>query len=295
MLATPRSMLFVSGEKAERFPKAVATGADVVCIDLEDAVLPEAKPRSRTAVIAWLRANARPDRATALALRINGVRTRDGLEDVLELAAASAPVPGALPIDWLLCPKVEAGAEIECLRAWLPAPEVGIVALLETPRGIEHAPEIAAALAVACPAGAGNPKAALMLGGADLSAELGVPLSTAGLAYARGRLVNAARSAGLQAWDVPCLEIDDPEVLRTETRAVMALGFTCKTAIHPRQVGVIHDVFKPDPDEVQWAQEILAVGPGAGGAWIFRGRLVDAPVLKRARRVVELDRIARNA
>lgn len=291
MLAIPRSMLFVSGEKAERFPKAVATGADVVCIDLEDAVLPEARPRARTEVIAWLRANASPDRMTALALRVNGVRTQDGLKDVLELTAAQ----GALPIDWLLCPKVEAPAEIECLRAWLPAADVGIVALLETPRGIERAPEIAAALAAACPQGSGNAKAALMLGGADLSAELGIPLSTAGLAYARGRLVNAARSAGLQAWDVPCLEIEDQDVLRAETRAVLALGFTCKTAIHPRQVGVIHEVFTPDPDEVRWARELLAVEPGAGGAWIFRGRLVDAPVLKRARRVVELDRIARNA
>ena len=285
MLATPRSMLFVSGEKAERFPKAVATGADVVCIDLEDAVLPAAKPGARTEVIGWLRAQPRPPRATALALRINGVRTRDGLRDVLELTAA----PCAL--DWLLLPKIEAPAEIECVRAWLGAADVGIVALLETPRGIERAADIAAALAAAGTAGRG----ALMLGGADLSAELGVPLSTAGLAYARGRLVNAARSAGLQAWDVPCLAIDDPDVLRAETRAVMALGFTCKTAIHPRQVSVIHEVFAPDPDELRWAQELLAVEPGAGGAWIFRGRLVDAPVMKRARRVVELDRIARNA
>ncbi len=76
---------------------------------------------------------------------------------------------------------------------------------------------------------------------------------------------------------MPCLEVEDQDVLRAETRAVLALGFTCKTAIHPRQVGVIHEVFAPDPEEVRWAQELLAVEPGArrsvdlsGGGWSTR-------------------------
>jgi len=281
MLALPRSLLFVSGEKAERFPKAVAAGADVVCVDLEDAVAPAARATARAGALAWLAAQPATDRRTALALRINGVRTLDGLADVQALAA----FPGAL--DWLLLPKVEAGAEIECVRAWLGSRDVRLVALLESPRGIERAADIGAALAGAC----GADRAALMLGGADLSAELGVPLSAAGLAYARGRLVNAARAAGVQAWDVPCLAVDDADALRAETRAVQAIGFTCKTAIHPRQVDVIHEAFTPDAEEARWARELLAVGPEAGGAWIFRGRMVDAAVLRRARRVIELARI----
>jgi citrate lyase beta subunit len=285
MLATPRSMLFVSGEKAERYAKAVASGADVVCIDLEDAVLPAAKPQARIEALQWLSAQPAAGRAAALALRVNGARTQDGLRDVLELAGSDAT------LDWLLLPKVESAAEIELARAWLGPRETGFVALLESPRGIERAADIAAALSAACPQG----RAALMLGGVDLAVELGVPVSAAALAYARGRLVNAARASGLQAWDVPCLDVDDAQALRAETQSVMTLGFTCKTAIHPRQIGVIHEAFAPDPEEVRWAQEALAAASGAGGAWIFRGRMVDAPVLLRARRVVELDRLARGA
>ena len=286
MLATPRSMLFVSGEKAERFPKALASGADVVCIDLEDAVLPSAKAAARAAALAWLRAQPpQSARATALALRVNGIRTLEGISDVLALVETA---PG---LDWLLLPKVEAAADIECVRAWLGSREIALAALIETPRAVERAPDIAEALRDACPARS----AALMLGGADLSAELGVPMSATGLAWARARLVNAARSAGIQAWDVPCLEIEDAAVLREETRAVVALGFTCKTAIHPKQVPVIHETFTPDREETSWARELLEVEPSAGGAWIFRGRLVDAAVLRRARRVAELTRMAQVA
>jgi citrate lyase beta subunit len=285
MLAVPRSMLFVSGEKADRFAKAVASGADVVCIDLEDAVLPAAKAAARIEALKWLSAQPAAGRAAALALRINGIRALDGLRDVLELTASDAT------LDWLLLPKVESAAEIDVVRAWLGPREIGLVALLESPRGVERAVDIAAALGRARPDG----RSALMMGGVDLAVELGVPVSAAALAYARGRLVNAARTSGLQAWDVPCLDVDDAAALRAETQSVMALGFTCKTAIHPRQIGVIHEAFAPDLEEVRWAHELLAAAPGAGGAWIFRGRMVDAPVLLRARRVVELDRLARAA
>lgn len=260
-------MLFVSGERPERFDKALAAGADLVCIDLEDAVAPARKAEARAAVLGWLAGRA-PD---GLALRLNGLRTPEGLRDVLALAESGVRVA------WLLCPKVEDAADLQCLQGWAGGCYGRSVALLETPRGIEAAAAIA---------GAGAGLGALMLGGADLSAELGAAFGWDGLLHARGRLVNAARLHGLQAWDVPHIALDDEAGLADETRRVAALGFDCKTAIHPKQITTVHAALAPAADEVAWAEALLAeAGDGERGAFLFRGRMVDAPVLARARRV----------
>lgn len=271
----PRSMLFVSGEQVGRFAKAMASGADLVCIDLEDAVHPARKAQARAQVLQWL-AQREPQGAGArVALRVNGLRTLEGLRDLLAVAEAG------VALDALLLPKTEAAADLQAVQAWLP-PAVGtLVALLETPLAIEQA---------ACIARAGGRLGALMLGGADLTAELGARLDWDGLLYARGRLLHAAKAAGLQAWDVPCLQLGDDEALAAETRRVVGLGFDCKTAIHPQQIAPIHAAFTPAAAELQWARELLAaVPPGGGsGAFLFQGRMVDAPVLRRAQRVVAL-------
>jgi len=267
-------MLFVSGEKAERFPKAMSAGADVVCIDLEDAVHQERKQSAREQVLGWLSGKRQAD-GSAVALRINGVRTVEGLRDVLALAESD------VHLDWLLVPKVEDAADLHALHAWIGHRYERLTALIETPYAVEHAASIARA---------GGKLTALMLGGADLAAELGAQFGWEGLLYARGRLVNAARAAGLQAWDVPHIDLKKPDALNAETRSVLALGFSCKTAIHPQQIPVIHAAFAPSPDELSWAKALLQAMPdgGADGAFIFEGRMVDAPVLRKARRVVEL-------
>lgn len=274
--ATPRSMLFVSGEKVERFAKAVAAGADVVCIDLEDAVHPECRTAAREAVIGWLASGAAADSAAGVALRINGVRTTDGQADLQALRQAG------IGLDWLLLPKVDSPADLRTAHAATDGC-VPLVALLETPRGIENALAIAETGALG----------ALMLGGADLAAELGACFGWEGLLYARGRLVNAAKAAGLQAWDVPHIDLADAAGLAEETRRALGLGFNCKTAIHPQQIATIHAAFRPTPAELEWAQALLQAVPAgqASGAFIFQGRMVDAPVLCRARRVVELARL----
>jgi citrate lyase subunit beta/citryl-CoA lyase len=131
-----------------------------------------------------------------------------------------------------------------------------------------------------------------MLGGADLSAELGAAFDAHGLAWARGRLVNAAKAAGRQAWDVPHVDLGHEAALADETRAVIAMGFDCKTAIHPQQLATIHAAFRPTPAELDWAQSLLAAAPADSdginvGAFLFNGRMVDAPLLKKARRIAE--------
>jgi citrate lyase beta subunit len=267
-------MLFVSGEKPVRFAKAAASGADLVCIDLEDAVHPERKAAAREAALAWLKANG----TTGIALRINGLRTLEGLRDVLALSDAG------LQLEWLLLPKVEAAADLQALQGWIGPRIERIAALIETPRGIENMTAIA---------DAGGALAALMLGGADLSAELGCEFGWDGLLAARGRLVNAAKAAGLQAWDVPHIDLADSDGLAEETRRVLALGFDCKSAIHPQQLATIHGAFAPTPAEHAWAEALLQAVPGEiRGAFIFQGRMVDAPVLRKARRIADRARLS---
>lgn len=271
-------MLFVSGEKPERFPKALAVGADLVCIDLEDAVSPARKQQGRQEVFAFA-AGSRPQ--GRLAVRINGLRTREGLADVAALIASQARV------DAVVLPKVESAEELTLFHAWAGECCGFVVALVESPLGVENAATIAAA------ARAGAPSlGALMLGGADLSSELGAAFDWDGLLSARARLVNAARSAGLQAWDVPHIDLRDLNALAEETRRVARLGFDCKTAIHPSQVPVIHAALAPAEAEVRWARALVQVhaqrGADGQGAFLFEGRMVDAPVLARARRIVAL-------
>lgn len=267
-------MLFVSGEKAERFSKAMGAGADVVCIDLEDAVHPDRKAAARASALDWLKSNQAA--ASAIALRINSARTADGANDISALRECG------VQLDWMLVPKVEDPADLQALRLGGDRLQ-RLVALIESPRGVENA------LAIAKAPGLG----ALMLGGADLAAELGARFDWDGLLYARGRLVNAAKAAGLQAWDVPHIDLADSVALAEETRRVLALGYDCKTAIHPQQIATIHAAFRPTPAEIEWAEALLEMLPGAeaSGAFVFRGRMVDAPVLRKARRVVELSRI----
>ena len=191
-------MLFVSGEKVERFAKAMAAGADLVCIDLEDAVHPGRKVEARAQVLGWLKDAPRSASGPEVALRINGLRTLDGLRDVL------AFVESGVEVDWLLLPKTENAGDIQALESWCGAQVGAFTALVETPLGIEHLGAIARA---------GGKLGALMLGGADLSAELDAQFNWEGLLSARGRLVNAAKSAGLQAWDVPNVDLSSDEGL----------------------------------------------------------------------------------
>jgi citrate lyase beta subunit len=266
----PRSMLFVSGERAERFPKAMAAGADLVCIDLEDAVHPERKAQARRDVLDWLQglAGSHP-----VALRINPLRSAEGLRDIAAL------VESRVKVDWLLLPKLEQPGDLQCIEGWAGEHFTSLCALMETPAGIENLPQIARA---------GGKLGALMLGGADLAAELGARFGWDGLLYARGRLVNAARAMGLQTWDVPHVDLEDMEGLSVETRRVLGLGFDCKTAIHPRQIERIHAAHAPTPAELEWASLLVeAVPEGQSGAFLYQGRLVDNPLVRKARRIVD--------
>lgn len=197
-----RSVLFLSGLNPSQFPKALKSGADVVCADLEDAVAPDRKDEARANALV-LFATPRGDGDPQGALRVNSPRCHDGVRDIAALLDA-----GAWP-DIIVIPKIEAAAEVVWFDELLS--EAGspteICALIETNAGLANVMEIAAA----------SPRLTSMIFGAvDLSAALGADNAWDTLAYARGRVVHAAASAGIDAIDVPFLDLEAPDALGAE-------------------------------------------------------------------------------
>jgi len=272
-LSLTRSLLFTPADRPDRFAKGPSSGADGVVLDLEDGVGLPAKPAARKAALAFFADPVAAPSGFVWALRLNHVTTQAGLEDLLALRDANKPAVVVLP-------KTESVAEIEIALAHLSANGTPtIVALIESGRGLAAAEEIATHPAVA----------ALAFGGADLAADLHATLTWEPMLFARSRIVQAAASAGIAAWDVPFLDIHDPDGLKRETVAAKALGYVCKLAIHPAQIATINAVFTPSQSEVVRAQRVVSAFEAAhGGACQVDGKMVDAPVVKAARRTVAL-------
>jgi len=272
-LSLTRSLLFTPADRPDRFAKGPSSGADGVVLDLEDGVGLPAKPAARKAALAFFADPVAAPSGFVWALRLNHVTTQAGLEDLLALRDANKPAVVVLP-------KTESVAEIEIALAHLSANGAPtIVALIESGRGLAAAEEIATHPAVA----------ALAFGGADLAADLHATLTWEPMLFARSRIVQAAASAGIAAWDVPFLDIHDPDGLKRETVAAKALGYVCKLAIHPAQIAPINAAFTPSDSEVARAQRVVCASEAAhGGACQVDGKMVDAPVVKTARRTVAL-------
>lgn len=274
-----RSLLFTPGSRTDRFAKALASGADGLIIDLEDAVAPADKDSARGAVFDWLRGRpARPRADFLLCLRINSVFTAPGLADLLAVVAAARE--GVLP-DALLLPKVESAVEVDLVARQLRQAgggAVNLVALIESAAGLEAAP----AIARAAPA-----VKALAFGGADLAADLRAAFAWEPLLAARSRVVQAAAMAGIAVIDVPYLDIENDAGLTDECARVRALGYFGKLAIHPRQVAGINVAFTPTPAEIEFAEGVAAAYAAAnGGVCTYRGKMVDEPVMQSARRIL---------
>lgn len=267
-----RSILFVPGDRPDRFEKALAAGADAVCIDLEDAVAEARKAEAREAVMGFLEGwgAADPGRRAGLMVRINDLATDLGWDD-LE-AIADGPRPDALMIP-MVRRAIEVAVAIEKLGVTLP-----VLPLIETAAGLESAVGIGAVVGVE----------GLVFGGFDLALELGAKPHWEPLLYARSRVVHAAAVSGIPAYDVPSRDYGEMAMLREEARRGRALGFAGKTAIHPAQIPVIHEVYAPSREEVERARAVVAADRGAGGGAVgVGGRMVDRPVVEAARRVLE--------
>jgi citrate lyase beta subunit len=269
-----RNLLFVPGTRPDRFAKALAAGPDMVTVDLEDAVIPAHKDGAREQALA-LFAGPRPDRIERV-VRVNGLRTPFGLKDLLAIVEHPSPP------DALMLPKVESADEVRIVDALLQgaARPVGLHVIIESNAGLDQARAIAAAC---------RSIRSLLFGAVDMAAELGSALDFTSLLYARSRVVHAAASCGLDAIDVPYLDLDDEAGLALECRLVRDLGFTGKAAIHPRQLGPINAAFTPDAARIAHARKVIAAFEAAkDGLVVVEGKLIELPVVRSARRTLAI-------
>jgi (S)-citramalyl-CoA lyase len=274
-LSLTRSLLFTPADRPERFAHGPASHADGLILDLEDGVGLPHKLDARKAALAFFAGPVQAPLGFLWAVRLNHVTTQPGLEDLLALRAAPKK-PHVV-----MLPKTESVSEVEIALAHLTDGDVAptIVTLIESGRGLAVAESLAAHPAVA----------ALAFGGADLANDLHATLAWEPMLFARSRIVQAAASAGIGAWDVPFLDIHDADGLKRETEAAKALGFVCKLAIHPGQIATINSVFSPSAIELERAQRVVSAFDAAhGGACQVDGKMVDVPVVKAARRTVAL-------
>lgn len=259
-----RSYLFVPGDRPERFEKALASGADAIVLDLEDAVMPGAKDAAREAVGAWLGGTAQK---AQVVVRINDESTAGFQADVAMLARCGAAA--------VLLPKAERVETLAALRAACPG--IALLPLIESARGMLAARDIAEAPGVQ----------RLVFGTIDYALDLGLGAEPHALDAGHAQLALVSRAAGIAApvAGVTTAIADETQLLADWQRA-RAHGFGAKLCIHPKQIAPLHAAMRPSPDELAWAQRVLAAAEGAHGAVQLDGRMVDRPVIERARRIV---------
>jgi citrate lyase subunit beta/citryl-CoA lyase len=267
----PRTYLFVPGTRPERFGKALASGADAVVLDLEDAVAFDDKASARQTIVNWFAGATTAERAR-IVVRINDAESAWFLDDLLALRDAGATA--------VLLPKAESAQQIAAAKAVLP--HASVLALIESARGVVEVGTVAAA-------GASR----LVFGTLDFALDLDIDITTeaSGLAYAASCIALASRVAGLPspvAGITP--QLDDPARLLADLALARGQGFGAKLCIHPSQVEPIHAALRPSEQALDWARRVLAADAASPGAARLDGRMVDRPVVLQALRTLGLAR-----
>ncbi len=263
-----RSFLFVPGVRPDMFPKAIAAKPDIVCVDLEDAIAPQHKDEARTKTLGMFNDLVDIPSDTELLIRINSLRTTDGLADVLAILRSPNPPQG------LMMPKVKSADEIRLLDDLLTSENsnIRLQVIIETNDALEACHEIALA---------SERIDALLFGGVDMAAELRVESKWQALLYARSRLVHAAARAQIDLIDVPYLDLNDMAGLEREAALCAELGMTGKGAIHPKQLPIIERHFTPNDEQIAHARKIISAFEQAStGLVVVDGKLIEKPVLR---------------
>lgn len=269
VVAKATTMLFVPGDRPDRFVKAHQSGADLIIIDLEDAVAPENKSRALDEAVAALTTEAESlpgGRLTAL-VRI------DGDHSAVQLAAlrrvAQSPGNGLLGV---MVPKAESAKQMSEAIAALPS-GLGIVALVESAKGLINAHEIASVPGVT----------RLGFGAVDFGVDVDATHERV-LDYARAQIVVASTAAGVAApVDSPSLSIKDTEIVSADALRAREFGFGGKLCIHPAQVELVASSFAPSAEQIAWAHKVVEL---EGGAAQLDGAMIDKPVVDRAKRIL---------
>jgi citrate lyase subunit beta/citryl-CoA lyase len=265
----PVTYLFVPGNRPERFDKALASGADAVILDLEDAVAPDDKDRARANVREWI--DAHRDSVDRVVVRINDRAARWGDADLALVRQGG--------LRFAMLPKTEGAEDIAAVRAALPQ-DGYVVPLIETARGIENLHAIATAPGVL----------RLAFGTLDYAVDLDLSGDERGLAYPAARIALASRCAGINSPIAGVTaDFDDDARVLADLAFARAFGFGAKLCIHPRQVAVIHKALLPTAEEIDWAKRVIAAAEGGAGALQVDGKMVDRPVVLKAWAI--LDRI----
>ena len=277
-------MLFLPGNTPNIIVNGEILGADAVILDLEDAVAPGEKDSARILV---RNAIGRMGFGKCeVIVRINSVDTDFWMKDL----DAIIPVKPTL----IMPPKTSCAADVRIVDEYITSLEeklgmekntVGLIPLIETALGVENAYEIASA---------SKRVQAIFLGAEDLTADLHCKRTKEGneIAYARSRMVCAARAAGVEVYDTPFTDVNDDEGIYADTEYAKSLGFTGKSAISPRQVGAINVVFSPSQKDIDYAYEVMEairIGKEQGkGAVALRGKMIDAPIVARAQQTIAM-------
>ncbi|ASQ93426.1 CoA ester lyase [Streptomyces sp. 11-1-2] len=259
LVAAARALLFVPGHRPDRFDKAARSGADLVIVDLEDAVAAEGKQRARQDAADW------PGLGGRTVVRVNAPGTPWFEADLRTAADHGCPV---------MVPKAEDSAALADIAA-RTAGRCPLIPLIETALGVERAYDLCSMPGVVRAA----------FGNVDLAAQLGVAHDDIlALAHARSRLVLASAAAGIcPPVDGVTTAVRDTQALTADTAHARRLGFSGKLCIHPTQIGPVADGFTPSESELRWAQAVLGAGEAVT---TVDGHMVDKPVLERARNIL---------
>ena len=274
-----RSFIFTPGLNPEMFPKALASGADMVCIELEDGIAIKDKDEARKNTINALK-NLKINNDVELVVRVNCQRTKPGLLDL------EAFISSKLNVKALMLPKVKTPDEITFIDDLLTDcnMDTDLHVIMETNEALENIYDISHA---------SKRIVALYFGGVDMAAELRVPNSYENLIYARSKLVHAGASVGIDVIDVPYLDLEDMDGMKKEAELVRNLGFTGKGSIHPKQINILNEVFTPSKEEIIKAKRIIdQFNASDTGLVVIDGKLIEKPVLREMkRRILVADKI----
>ncbi len=270
-----RSFIFTPGLKPEMFSKAVASGADMVCIELEDGIAPHDKAEARARALKLFE-EPQPCDGVERIVRINSMREHFGIEDVHAILKTDNPPPS------LMMPKVRTPDEVKILDQLLSerGHSTRLHVIIETNEGLEAAYDIAhSSLRIE----------AMFFGGIDMAAELRCKNAWDQLLFARSKVVHAAASAGLDVIDVPYLDLNDLRGLKVLAQQAKELGFSGKGSIHPNQIGPINEVFTPTAEEIKKARSTIdRFEKAKTGLLVIDGKLIEKPVMREMYRIAAI-------
>lgn len=288
--------MYVPANDDRKLSKISKLGADCVCLDIEDGVATDSKPRARQNIRKILDNELVIDFGRSeKTVRVNSVQSglcHADLEVVFGGGPKAAP-PSAVHLPKVDDPEILDEFAYAFNSSFPAAPFTGLIIFIESARALVQLKEICLAAAKLRTKSRLVPEA-LVFGSDDFVADIGATRTKAAteLTYARQKVVTVAKAFGLQAIDLVHIDYKDLDGLRTYSEEGMRMGFTGKQVIHPGQVEVVHAAFKPSEDKIEWAKQLIKEfgeheAKGAG-AFTFRGSMIDAPLVKQAQNIVHL-------